>query len=181
MGGDHNSCGCVPHHLPSRLEKAWQKHTWVGGQKGPHGGPGLYLNVPFALTQHTLHSTPHLQLPLPMKETNVPFGMENMGSYMLFLSLSIHPSTSLDRSLFERGLRLRVNYTIIAFFGGYVDLKRLSLSLYNSRPYNIDLPRTGSVHIYRSIFRITCITLFKSITQFFGIDNLLHNISHISN
>ena len=131
MGGDHNSCGCVPHHLPSRLEKAWQKHTWVGGQKGPHGGPGLYLNVPFALTQHTLHSTPHLQLPLPMKETNVPFGMENMGSYMLSLSLSlsIHPSTSLDRSLFERGLRLRVNYTIIAFFGGYVDLKRLSLSL----------------------------------------------------
>ena len=50
-------CVCVP-HLPSRLEKAWQKHTRVGGQKGLHGGPGIYLNVPLPLL-NTLCTPPH--------------------------------------------------------------------------------------------------------------------------
>ena len=57
-GGDHNSCGCVP-HLPSRLEKHGKSTLGLVGKRALTGDPGYILMFLCSYSTHfALHPTP---------------------------------------------------------------------------------------------------------------------------
>lgn len=58
FGGDHNSCGCVP-HLPSRLEKHGKSTLGLVGKRALTGDPGYILMFLCSYSTHfALHPTP---------------------------------------------------------------------------------------------------------------------------